>query len=969
MSKPTIFISYSHDSETHRQRVLAFSNELVKSGIDCTLDRYVETPEEGWPQWMDRSIDDADYVLMICTEIYYKRVKGTEEVGKGLGVKWEGSLINNKLYRDGTINKKFIPLLFDSQHKPFIPDILQSTTFYTVNAKEGFEDLCRRLTNQPKVIKPEIGTLKELPPERAADFFTSESPTNSPEKIYLTKLPDTDAKIFGRKKELALLDEAWQDPHKKIISFIAWGGVGKSALINGWLNQMEKDNYRGATQVYGWSFYSQGAKEGAQISADEFINDALSWFEYEGKPLKSAFNKGRALAQLITKQKVLLILDGLEPLQYPPGEMHGFLKDQALEALLKGLARMNRGLCIITSRCLVENIQSTEGHTTLTHPLEQLSKSAGRQLLRRHQIKGPDEVLELASTEFDGHALALNLVGSYLKTVFSGDIHKRAEIPKLTAAKKDGGHARRVLESYEKWFAESNRAELNILTLLGLFDRPATKAAIDVLKKSPPIPGLTERLAKQSESEWQLALSNLRELHLITGSEGQTENVDCHPLIREHFADKLQQTNEEAWRAGHGRLYDYYRNLPEKELPDTLEEMEPLFAAVKHGSLAGRVQEAMDDVYWQRIQRGQEVYTVKKLGAFGADLACLFAFFASTWDRPADGLKDNFKPAVLSWAGVALRAVGRLCEAVQPMKAGLEAAIKDENWVGAAQDANNLSELQQTLGDLKQAADHAKEAVTFADRSEDEFQMMVTRTTHADTCLQLGSFEEAERLFIAAEERQLKGQPDIPYLCSLLGSRYCDLLISKGCYPQVVERAEIAIKIAQQNNWLLDIALNNLSIGRALMLKTIENSSDSPQPAQREKLSPAEKFLDLAVNGLREAGAQDFIPKGLFARATLYLHTQQFTQAWSDLDETREIAEYGQMRLHLTDYHLQAAQLIKAQLAATPVNTTIIDNGLSCELTEEEMQTQFNTHRAEAARLINETSYHRRDEELADLYV
>ena len=83
---------------------------------------------------------------------------------------------------------------------------------------------------------------------------------------------------MASEKQLEILDNAWEELHTKIVSFVAWGGVGKSALINAWLNNMEAHNYKGAERVYGWSFYSQGTKERGQASADEFFNDAFKWF-------------------------------------------------------------------------------------------------------------------------------------------------------------------------------------------------------------------------------------------------------------------------------------------------------------------------------------------------------------------------------------------------------------------------------------------------------------------------------------------------------------------------------------------------------------------------------------------------------------------------------------------------------------------------------------------------------------------
>ncbi len=60
--------------------------------------------------------------------------------------------------------------------------------------------------------------------------------------------------LFGREKELEQLDVAWESADTNIISFIAWGGVGKSTLINKWLGYMGEDNYKDAERIFAWSF-------------------------------------------------------------------------------------------------------------------------------------------------------------------------------------------------------------------------------------------------------------------------------------------------------------------------------------------------------------------------------------------------------------------------------------------------------------------------------------------------------------------------------------------------------------------------------------------------------------------------------------------------------------------------------------------------------------------------------------------
>jgi hypothetical protein len=128
------------------------------------IDQYVLVPEEGWTLWMEKQIRNSNFVLMVCTETYYQRVVDEGESGKGLGVRWEGRLIYQALYREGRINTKFIPVLFEAADSSYIPSPVGDTNFYFAQTEHGYEDLYRRLTNQPRAIKPELGKLRSLSP-------------------------------------------------------------------------------------------------------------------------------------------------------------------------------------------------------------------------------------------------------------------------------------------------------------------------------------------------------------------------------------------------------------------------------------------------------------------------------------------------------------------------------------------------------------------------------------------------------------------------------------------------------------------------------------------------------------------------------------------------------------------------------------------------------------------------------------
>lgn len=149
MPAPIVFISYSHDSDVHRERVLALSERLRADGIETLLDQYVNgSPEQGWPRWMLDQLDAADYVLVVCTETYYRRFRGQEEPGKGKGVEWEGALITQEIYASRSRTLKFVPAFLSDAVENWIPEPLRSGNYYALTSENAYERLYDFLLKQ-----------------------------------------------------------------------------------------------------------------------------------------------------------------------------------------------------------------------------------------------------------------------------------------------------------------------------------------------------------------------------------------------------------------------------------------------------------------------------------------------------------------------------------------------------------------------------------------------------------------------------------------------------------------------------------------------------------------------------------------------------------------------------------------------------------------------------------------------------
>jgi len=90
------------------------------------------------------------------------------------------------------------------------------------------------------------------------------------------------------------------------------------------------------------------------------------------------------------------------------------------------------------------------------------------------------------------------------------------------------------------------------------------------------------------------------------------------------------------------------------------------------------------------------------------------------------------------------------------------------------------------------------------------------------------------------------------------------------------------------------------------------------------------------------------LPRALFARAAFYRAQNEFAPAWADLEEAREIAERGEMKLYLADYHLEACRMeIKEQKANS--------------------KRQAEEHLAIAKEMIEKMGYGRRKTEVEEL--
>ena len=526
--------------------------------------------------------------------------------------------------------------------------------------------------------------------------------------------------------------------------------------------------------------------------------------------------------------------------------------------------------------------------------------------------------------------------------------------------------AQKVMRGYLEQFdrledsAGSGGPERALLHLLGLFDRPADGDAVDVLL-AEPIDGLTDDLffrtdasvkeggskplsLEERENRLWWAKARLRKLRLLASENKEDPNgLDAHPVVRAYFAERLMETAPEAAKIAHDRLYRHYA-AQAPDLPDTLEDMQPLFHAIAHGVAAGHVQEAFDEVFWRRIQRANEDYLLRVHGAFSPYTAMLAHFFDPPWTTPHPDLRPGHQAWVLNSAAFALTSLGRLVESVEPRRAGLEMRVNSKLWKNAAIAGGTLCETLLTLGRVNEALPIAQTALEHAKESDDKTQIEINHSYLANAQLAAGGLDDSLASFQQAEAMAAERDPEDPELYSQRGYRYGDLLLARGETDDALRRGQYILAMAESYKgygpYFQDSGYAHLLIGRA------QHELNQPETLTS---------LDAAVDGLRKAGVEMFLPQALLARAAWYRDqaaagdTTATDKALQDLNEVEEIAG-DEMERYLVDLALERARL------ALDVSTAFTDPF-----------TTARTHTDAAAALIAKTGYHRRDRDLAEL--
>lgn len=168
-SAPSVFISYAHDTEEHKDDVRLLARVLEESGVAVELDQWAEGTRQDWSAWHIEQIRTAEFVVVVASPDYRRAGDGSGPPDRNRGIQSEAALLRDLLHSDRLRwVPKLLPVVLPGHRVDEIPLFLQpySSDHYIVEeiSPSGIESLLRVISAQPRRIRPDRGALPHLPP-------------------------------------------------------------------------------------------------------------------------------------------------------------------------------------------------------------------------------------------------------------------------------------------------------------------------------------------------------------------------------------------------------------------------------------------------------------------------------------------------------------------------------------------------------------------------------------------------------------------------------------------------------------------------------------------------------------------------------------------------------------------------------------------------------------------------------------
>ncbi|MEM7087182.1 MAG: hypothetical protein AAF489_13425 [Bacteroidota bacterium] len=404
----------------------------------------------------------------------------------------------------------------------------------------------------------------------------------------------------GRKEEMSNLSQWFLIDKEPVYVVEAIGGMGKSSLTWKWLQDEVVDKKNGLAGIIWWSFYQEGF--------EEFLNNTYEYClsDYSDNNARKQ-NKLNEVINILSNNKFLIVLDGFETTLRGYGGMmatyqtlpwwtswtwwtsriswtswmgkpktEDVYKRQCInikaEKFLKSITS-SQSKVLINTRLFPEVLENLGG--VKRFQLNGLSETDTLAFFKNEKIEGTSQEILKAAKVYNYHPLMLKHLSTSLSRLRIRHI-KSAYSKRIINAKEP----QKILQTS---FSVLNKEEKIVATSLSVYRKPFPFEAASVLLKDKP-----------RKESWKL-LSELIELGFLSYEEKE-QLFDIHPVNKYFLYNQLTNKSKV-----HQKASVYFENQPEKNLIESIEDLEPVFELFFHLVKAGLLEEAYK-LYMQRLQ-------------------------------------------------------------------------------------------------------------------------------------------------------------------------------------------------------------------------------------------------------------------------------------------------------------------------------------------------------------------------------
>ncbi len=399
-------------------------------------------------------------------------------------------------------------------------------------------------------------------------------------------------RLIGRQMELRLLTD-WVTKRReqiygaRILSIIAIGGMGKSALTWKWFTEIAPQEMNPLAGRMWWSFYESDA------TFENFVTRALAYVT--GRPLDEAqklppTEREAQLLAALDREPFLLALDGIERILVGYARMDASrlidnqdkakinlrkTADPRAGRFLKKLAQVKSSRILASSRLYPADLEMAGGDPlpgTFRLDIEGLTDDDAIELWRAFEVSGSRDELLPVFTTFDKHPLLIQALAGEIKRYrpASGNFQEwrkahphfdPAQFPRLQEAM---GH---VLEFALQNLSDKDR---QVLHIIAAFRMPASYDTLTALLIGEGKPCAAER-------ELDALLTELEDRGLI-GWDKRANRYDLHPIVRGVVWSGLADNTR---RAVYTTLQIHFDSLPKIDDWEDVNSLEDLMPAIE----------------------------------------------------------------------------------------------------------------------------------------------------------------------------------------------------------------------------------------------------------------------------------------------------------------------------------------------------------------------------------------------------